>query len=448
MASAGPILRAVRAWPGSPTASRPWAAGSASAALPGPGHTSRWIFRSSTSWPVVRGQAAVMSWDFVGRLDELRFLEAAWLAAGAGRAAPVIVVYGESGIGKTQTAAELARVVRARGAEVFWGACHEGGDAHPYGVWAEAVRGYVERSGGAALAAALGGEVRWLAPLLGDVALPGVERVSAPPGVARLRLAEVLVRVLYSFARPPVVVLDDMQWAYPESLELFGHVSRLARGALVVVSCRGSGLELGHPLAQRLAEVRRHRRCEYLALESLPRGEAGELLEKAAGGPLEAALVDAVYADSGGNPFFLAELGRHLQRRGAASLAAGGGPRLPESIRGAVELRLGGVTAQTRYMLGLASVFTAGFGFAELAALTELKEAPLVDCLEHALSEELVRPLDGERYDFAHALIREALYAGLSPEHRARLHRRLAAALERLHAGDLARGAGGLGRPD
>lgn len=150
-----------------------------------------------------------MGWGFVGRLGELRFLEAAWLAAGAGRAAPVVVVYGESGIGKTRTVAELARVVRARGAEVLWGACHEGGDAHPYGVWAEAVRGYVERSGGQALASALGGEVRWLAPLLGDVALPGVERVSAPPGVARLRLAEVLVRVLDSFERPPVVTRNS-----------------------------------------------------------------------------------------------------------------------------------------------------------------------------------------------------------------------------------------------
>jgi predicted ATPase len=74
-----------------------------------------------------------MGRDFVGRLGELRFLEAAWLAAGAGTAAPVIVVYGESGIGKTRTVAELARVVRARGAEVLWGACYEGGDAYPYG---------------------------------------------------------------------------------------------------------------------------------------------------------------------------------------------------------------------------------------------------------------------------------------------------------------------------
>jgi predicted ATPase len=322
------------------------------------------------------------------------------------------VVYGEPGIGKTRTVAELARVVGARGAEVLRGTCYEGGDAQPYGVWAEAVRGYAERLGADGLVAALGVEVRWLAPLLGDIALRGVERLSAPPLVARLRLAEVLVRVLNWFEHPSLVVLDDMQWAYPESLELFGHVSRLARNSLVVVCCRGTGLELGHPL------------------------------EQASGGPLETALVDAVYADSGGNPFFLGELGRHLQRRGATSLAVGGARGLPESIRGAVELRLAGVTAQTRPMLGLASVSTAGFGFAELAALTGLEEAPLVDCLEYALSEVLVRPLDGERYDFAHALVREALYNGLSPSRRTRLHRRLAEALERPHEQDLARVAG------
>jgi hypothetical protein len=68
-----------------------------------------------------------MSWDFVGRAGELRSLEAGWLRAGAGEAAPVTVVYGESGIGKTRTVAELARVVRARGAEVWWGTCYEAG---------------------------------------------------------------------------------------------------------------------------------------------------------------------------------------------------------------------------------------------------------------------------------------------------------------------------------
>jgi DNA-binding CsgD family transcriptional regulator len=70
----------------------------------------------------------------------------------------------------------------------------------------------------------------------------------------------------------------------------------------------------------------------------------------------------------------------------------------------------------------------------------------LLDCLEQALAEELVRPLQGERYDFAHALVRQALYERLSPSRRARLHRRLAEALERLHERDPLRIAGELVR--
>jgi DNA-binding CsgD family transcriptional regulator len=371
-----------------------------------------------------------MSWDFVGRVDELEALESGWLAAGAGRVAPVAVVYGEPGIGKTRTVAELAEAVRARGAEVLWGTCYEGGGSRPYAVWAEAIRGYVERLGGDRLGAALGGEARWLAPLLADAA-PGNGSSHVPAEVARVRLAEVLVRVLDSFDRPPLLVLDDMQWAYPESLELFGHVARLATGSLVVC-CRGSGLDLGHPLAQRLAEVQRQRECEYVPLTSLSRKDAAALLEQAAGGPLDNALVDAVYDESGGNPFFLGELGRHLHRDRPPDPVRG----LPESIRAAVGLRLSGLSAQARHVLALASVFTAGFGFAELQALSEAEEASLLDCLEQALVEELVCPVEGERYDFAHALIRQTLYERLSPSRRARLHRRLAEVLERLHQAD------------
>jgi predicted ATPase len=96
-----------------------------------------------------RCEKAFMRWEFVGREGELSALEAAWAAAGAEAVAPIIVVYGEPGIGKTRLMAELARVVRARRGELLWGTCYEGGDAHPYAVWPEAIRGYAERLGSA-----------------------------------------------------------------------------------------------------------------------------------------------------------------------------------------------------------------------------------------------------------------------------------------------------------
>lgn len=344
----------------------------------------------------------------------------------------MVVVYGESGIGKSRLLGDFVGVVRSGGGDVLWGRCFEGGDAHAYGVWVEALRGLAERFGDDWLGELLGVDVRWLAPLLGAGG-----GVSAPAGVGRVRLGEVLAGVLGSL-KAPVVVLDDMQWAFPESLELFAQVARLALGSLVVVSCRGSGLALEHPLAQRLAEVHRVRSCEYLGLGDLSRAEAETLLQEAAGSRLDGKLMDLVIEVCGGNPFFLGELGRALRRVEVAATVAGGGLVLPESVRGAVGLRLAGLSAQTRSVLLVASVFAGGFGFGELAALAEVEEGVLLDCLEQALGEELIRARGGERYEFSHALVRQALYERLSPARRARLHRRAAQILERMYADDLA----------
>jgi predicted ATPase len=271
---------------------------------------------------------------------------------------------------------------------------------------------------------------------------------SAPvlsPAEGQLRLFDAVARFFERLGEP-VLVLDDMQWADASALDLLVHVARLVAGLVIVVIFRGARLALDDPLAIRLARVGRERSCTYLLLEGLSLAEAGELLERAASKKLEPRLVEAIYGDTGGNPFFLGELGRHIQRVGGSAAREPGDWRLPESIRGAVALRLAGLSTQTWHMLQLASVFTAGFEFDELQALTELEEGLLLDCLEQALVEELVRPLDGERYDFAHALVRQTLYERLSPSRRARLHRRLAEALERLHGDDPARVAGELVR--
>jgi DNA-binding CsgD family transcriptional regulator len=332
--------------------------------------------------------------------------------------------------------AEFARSVRARDGEVLWGTAYEGGSSPPYGVWTEAIDGYATRLGDAGLETLLGDEARWLAPLAPDGVLSGGGPVGVPAVVARLRLAEVLARLLDALPERAVVVLDDMQWADPDSLVLFGQVARLSPRSLFVVIFRGAGLELGHLLAQRLADVQRERACEYLPLGSLSRRDGGKLLEQAAGTPLETQLVDALYAQSGGNAFFLGELGRYLLSHGDATKLSRDGLAVPESIRAAVGLRVSRLSAETRRMLQLASVFTAGFDFTELAAMTDLDEGPLLDCVDEALAGELLHAVGAERYTFAHALVRQTLYEQMSSSRRARLHRRLADLLERLHESD------------
>ncbi|MDX6645679.1 MAG: hypothetical protein QOK40_1406, partial [Miltoncostaeaceae bacterium] len=357
--------------------------------------------------PAGRSEPAEGLWSgrFVGRARELATLEALLAVPRVGPT-PLVVLHGEAGIGKSRTAAEFARRARGRGAQVLWGACDEGGLAPPYGPWREALGSHAERLPPDELCALLGADAAVLGELVPAVrrALPELPAAAAlAPGEGRLRLYEAVVRLLNGLGGSTVLILDDLHWASAAALELFGYVARLATRPLIVVTYRGTQLDLDHPLTQRLAEANRQRPCEHLLLASMSREDAVALLDSAAGRTLEPELVDVVWGESGGNPFFLAELGRHLRDDGYVLGDSPGRWRLPETIRQAIGLRLAALSAQTRQVLGLAAVCTAGFGLAELGALTDLDEEALLEALDEGLAAELIRSVGGERYDFAHA---------------------------------------------
>src|SRR5205823_3745166 len=79
--------------------------------------------------------------DYVGRAGLLDDLAKQWRRAESGRSAAVLLA-GEPGVGKTRTAAELARVVHADGGHVLYGGCEEELGL-PYQPFAEALRSYV-----------------------------------------------------------------------------------------------------------------------------------------------------------------------------------------------------------------------------------------------------------------------------------------------------------------
>lgn len=381
---------------------------------------------------------------FVGRAAELAVLDNALDAARTG-ATSVVVVHGEAGIGKTRTVGEFARAAGERGAAILWGSCYEGGSAPAYGPWVEAIGGYAETLQQDHLERLVGGDAAVLAQLVPAIreALPGVRAAAAlPSDQGRLRLYEAVVRFLGAVPGPVVMILDDLQWGDPAALDLFSYVGRFGANLLLVATYRGSELHLGDQVAQCVAEVNRHRACNYLLLESLEHDDALALLEGVVGRPLESRLLEGIYTESAGNPFFLGELGRHLSAHGGLD----GDWRVPETIRGAVGLRLSGLSDQTCHMLAMAAVFTAGFSFGELLALTGSAEDDLLDSIDDALAAELIKPLGQERYDFSHALVRHTLYERFSPSRRARLHRRLADVLEVANAASVADVAAELAR--
>ena len=366
----------------------------------------------------------------VGRETELQVLADALDCAASGSTA-VVLVHGEPGIGKTRLLDEFAAAPAARDATLLRGTCSPGHET-PYGLWAEAVGHYLngrapeqiepDLGRGAAVLADLIPRLReWIPDLRPPTPLSAAE--------SQLRLCDEVLRFLESLPAPRLLVLDDLHWAGPATLELMSHIARFATSTLIAGGYRGNELGFDDPLTRRLAEINRHRFCRYVMVPSLSAVHASELANRVGGRPLDAETVETIYRKSGGNPFFLIELARNLRddERGRVN---GRCEHLPQTIRAAVALRLASLSPPCRQMLEHAVVFTSAIAFPALRALTDLDEDHLLDLIDEVLAAELWVTLGRERYGFTHALVRQALHDAVSPGRRARLHRRLAHVLE------------------
>ena len=409
---------------------------------------------------------------FVGRERELAALRAQLDAAladtgsrdplrspfglGPSRAKPqVVLLAGEPGIGKTRLAEELAALARDQGAAVLWGRCYEGEWAPPYGPWVAALGDYARTVAPDHLRRQLGPAAPLLARLVPHVraALPDLA-APAPlsPEEERFRLYDAVTQSLLAAAQaqPIMLVLDDLHWADGDSLGLLRHVARFAdRGRLLLVGVyRDLEVDRRHPLTDVPAVLLRETDYVRIRLRGLSEPEVAQYLARATGQePLPRALIRQIYAETEGNPFYLREVVRHLVDEGKLVRRAGRwvpGERLgelgiPEGVRQVVGRRVVRLSAATNTVLRLAAAFAGGFEFRVLQALSDLPENTLLDCIEEALAAGLIRAA-GERpgaetYDFVHAIVRHTLYDELSPSRRVRLHRRIAAALERVSAG-------------
>jgi class 3 adenylate cyclase/tetratricopeptide (TPR) repeat protein len=385
---------------------------------------------------------------FVGRGDELARLERALAGAVAGRGGLVLVT-GEPGIGKTRTLEEFARRAREQGARVLSGACYEGDFGPPFGPFAEAIASHSKRAERSQLVSELGSYAAVLTALVPALRerLPDVpEAVPLAPDEERWRLLDAVVQFLVGLSEraPVVLVLDDLHWADQGTVAMLRHVARAARrGRLLVVGAyRDVELDRQHPLADALAALRREVEYERIALTGLAASEVEELLVGLAAHEVPAALVDAVSAETEGNPFFIREIllhlveegrlyrgddGRWTTRHGVAELG------IPEGVRQVIGRRLSRLSPEANRLLAAASGFGGAFRFDVAARAADLAEAVALDSLDAALEAQLVRPTGApDTYEFTHALIRSTLYTEQNASRQVRLHRRIAEEMERV----------------
>jgi ATP/maltotriose-dependent transcriptional regulator MalT len=363
----------------------------------------------------------------IGRSEDLAALDAALEQARGGDPVAVLIA-GDAGMGKTRLVQEFCERAYADGARVLTGACVDLGEsALPYAGLADALRAappeaYVE------LAPAVR---RRLAALM-----PEASPDDEPDDSTQGRLFGAVLRLLEQLGRqePLVLVLEDLHWADPSTCDMLSFiVSGLRQTAvLLVLTHRTDEVGRDHPVRRLLAELQRAPRVRTLELAPLTRKETSRQLTGLSRGPLDRALVDAIYARSDGNPLFSEEL-----------LASGAGAdAVPSSLRDALLGRLDRLPADAQAVARVAAALGRDVDHELLVQIAGAPEAELDEALRACVGGHvLVIDGTGRGYRFRHALLQEVAAEELLPGERARLHRRIADALEALPAPDGSAGA-------
>jgi DNA-binding SARP family transcriptional activator len=384
---------------------------------------------------------------FVGREDELAELLAGLDDAYAGRGRLFLLV-GEPGIGKSRLADELIAHARARGARILVGRCWEAGGAPAYWPWVQSLRAYVRTSDTAALRSQLGAGAADVAQIVPELRqhfpdspdLPDLpEPTSLESEGARFRLFDATAEFLRnaSESRPILLVLDDLHAADVPSLLLLQFVVRELGSTrmLVLGAYRDVDPIPGQPLTGILAELAREPVTRRLGLGGLSGQNVAEYVDLTASELASPELVAALHEETEGNPLFVGETVRLLALEGLQPESTGTRVAIPQSVRDVIARRFTHLSEECNRVLVLASVLGREFALAALAHVSAVSQDDLLEPLDEAMAARVVSDVLGGpgRLRFAHVLMRDTLYEGITTARRVRLHRQALRALEALY---------------
>jgi tetratricopeptide (TPR) repeat protein len=406
----------------------------------------------------------------IGREEELAHLSELLEAASAGNG-QIVTIAGEPGAGKSTLVHAFLRRARqiAPGARLALGRSPENiGSTEAYSPFLDAL--------GNLLA---GGDRGGLVPSLLELAptwavhFPAIAadaEAAAGETLAGMRSRDRMPREFAAFVtaaaagpavRPLVLLLEDLQWADPASVDLLVYLAPRLEGLklLLIGTYRPADVESQrHPLRAALASFGRgHLPWSEISPAPFAEREVAAFLERELGAPPPSELTAFALRRTEGNPLFLLNVLNHLLQSGAVSRE---GDRVvlqrsldsmerivPEGIVALIREKVERLDEADRRLLSAASVEGLEFTAAVAARLTERDEMEIEERLRalqaaHRLVEpvgdvELAGGRESQRYRFVHSLYQHAFYDSLAPKRRAAQHLLIAETLLALHAGRL-----------
>lgn len=352
--------------------------------------------------------------SLVGRDREMGVLRAAVARAAAGEPG-IVLVAGETGVGKTA----LVRALIADGTTTpLYGGCLPAvEEALPFAPLIQALR-RLGNTGTVRQQVARSPELTRLVPSWGAASeASGSADVTSSTKLVLFQAVFDLIDKLGA-AAPTLHVVEDIHWSDRSTLDLVRYLATnlLRERVLLLVTYRDHDIPAGSPVASWLAELARLPIVERLAVHRLDAQHALELASRIAGTdphPMSADRLSAAVDRAAGNPLFL----EHLVRPGAPTDA------LPVTLQELLLARVGVLSQQAVRVLEVLSTLGRAAP-AELVAQVLERAVPDVEAHAHAAIEQAVLEVRADgTLGFAHPAFGEAVWSGMLPSERSRLHR-------------------------
>lgn len=400
----------------------------------------------------------------IGRTDELHQI-AERLELAANGYGQIVGVTGEAGLGKSRLIAEGIRLSRRRNFIGYGGTCQSDGVNNPYTVWNAIWNALFDLDPATPLRKqirALESELEDLlpeyvdsAPLLGPIlglSIPDNESTRLlQPSDRKNQLETILLKLLEAFAKESaenggglLLVLEDLHWIDPVSLDLLAQVARIVEKLPVLILLTYRRMEpdfRGQSFFARLNELKHFTRLELGELnpsesEQVIRAKLSYLFPEQRGG-IPGILIERITKRAQGNPFYVEELLNYMHDRGidprdGSALSA---IELPTSLHSLILSRIDHLTTSQQHTLKAASIVGRVFRFdhlhkyyPSLGNVNQVKsDLQEMDRLNLILLES---PEPELTYLFRHLIIHEVAYESIAYATRSKLHEQYAEFLE------------------
>jgi hypothetical protein len=319
-----------------------------------------------------------------GRETELDDLKRRWdrVRLGEYQAEPLLLVAGEAGIGKTRLLRELEVYAGLRDGYLLHGVAREQDAGTPYAIVSAILRNYIKEQSAEILwqqmPGSIAGEVVKLVPGLADKLGQIQPNPPLEPAAERARLLERVTSFLLNMAyeQPTLLLLDDLHFADPGSLDILRMVVRQSRGTslLVAGAYRDVALSYTNPTNRLITSLESDDLACHLPLRRLPAPVVGQMLQGLLGSEVSDPFIDSIFRATEGNPLFIEETIKSLAVDGQIRLSEGHWEQqhstllhVPGSVKAVLGKRLDFVNRSTLELLQLAAVIGRSFGLTLLA---------------------------------------------------------------------------------